>query len=315
MDNSNFPRASMETPPPPPGKNRNFKNIIIGVLGACVLGAGGFIVYQQAHTEKVYQQDQTQISQAVAEKSDVQKSFDASLAKLDEMKTVNSGLETKLASKNDEIAKNKAEIRSILNKKNATSAELARAKKLILDLNGKIDNLQKEVARLSKDNQRLNTDLAASNVVRQDLEKKVDVASTLNASNIVITPLKIKNNGDEKETTNARKVDKLKISFDVDNRIAKPGTTDVYVVVIGPDGQPMTAGSSGTFTTREEGDKPFTAKLPVEIETAKRKTVEFAFPNNNFQQGNYTIRIYQNGFKIGEGTRELKKGVLSSIFG
>ena len=308
MDNSNFPTATIESRPP--GKNKNLKNILIGVLGACVLGAGGYIIYQQGHTEKVYQQDQVQISKTIEEKSDIQKSFDASLAKLDEMKTVNAGLENKLAGKNGEIAKDKAEIRSILNKKNATAAELSRAKHLISELNGKISSLQQEVARLTKDNQKLNTDLVASNVVRQDLEKKVDVASTLNASNIVITPIKIKNNGVEKETTNARRVDKLKISFDVDNRIAKPGMTDVYVVVIGPDGKSLTADASGTFTTREEGNKSFTAKLPVDIETARRKTVEFAFANNNFQQGNYTIQIYQNGFKIGEGSRELRKGGL-----
>jgi hypothetical protein len=53
--------------------------------------------------------------------------------------------------------------------------------------------------------------------------------------------------------------------------------------------------------------------VPVDLETAKQKNVEFAFvPGQNFQQGNYTIQIYQNGFKIGEGTRMLKKGGLFS---
>ena len=84
---------------------------------------------------------------------------------------------------------------------------------------------------------------------------------------------------------------------------------------IGPDGKPLSVQSlnSGTFTTREEGDKAFTAKLPVEIETATKKNVQFAFtPGDNFQQGNYTVQIYQNGFLIGEGARELKKGGLFS---
>jgi hypothetical protein len=86
----------------------------------------------------------------------------------------------------------------------------------------------------------------------------------------------------------------------------------VYVVVIGPDGTPVTSGAE-TFTTREDGDKTYTAKLPIEIETAKRKNVEFAFsPGNKFMQGAYKIMIYQNGFLIGEGTRELKKGGLFS---
>jgi hypothetical protein len=43
------------------------------------------------------------------------------------------------------------------------------------------------------------------------------------------------------------------------------------------------------------------------------KKVEFAFtPNASFQQGIYTIQIYQNGFKVGEGVRMLKKGGLFS---
>ena len=45
----------------------------------------------------------------------------------------------------------------------------------------------------------------------------------------------------------------------------------------------------------------------------QKKNVEFAFtPADKFQLGTYTIQIYQNGFKIGEGTRELKKGGLFS---
>ena len=57
----------------------------------------------------------------------------------------------------------------------------------------------------------------------------------------------------------------------------------------------------------------YTAKLPVDLETAKKKNVEFAFsPGSNFIKGNYTIQIYQNGFLIGQSTRELKKGGLFS---
>ncbi len=278
---------------------------------------------------EVIQQQTTQIAAVTEEKSEVQRSFDASLARLDSMTTANKDLDSKLTAKNSEIAKVKSEIRSILNKKNATAAELSRAKTLIASLNGQIESLQVEVARLSQENEvlsndkvvltqekeKLTTDLTATTIVKQDLEKKVDVASTLNAYNIQITPINIKNNGKEKVSSVAKRVDKLLVSFDVDNRIAQPGMMDVYVLVIGPDGKPLSAEAlgSGTFTTREEGDKSFTAKVPVAVETAKKKNVEFAFtPGSNFQQGNYTIQIYQNGFKIGEGIRSLKKGGLFS---
>jgi hypothetical protein len=91
--------------------------------------------------------------------------------------------------------------------------------------------------------------------------------------------------------------------------------TDVYVCITGPDGKNMVvpAAGTGTFTTREDGDKSYTAKVPVDFEMSQKKKVEFAFtPAGKFQQGSYTIQIYQNGYKIGEGTSELKKGGLFS---
>jgi len=321
----NFPKTE---PIQSPGKG-NYKNVVIGVLAAGIIGLGGYLIVDKNKTVEVIHQQETQIASVSEEKSIVQKSFDASLARLDSMTSSNKGLEGKLTEKNGEIAKVKAEIRSILNKKNATAAELSRAKTLIDSLNGQIESMQVEVARLTQENQvlsndkvvltqekeKLTTDLTATTVVKEDLEKKVDVASTLNASNIQITPINVKNNGKEKISSVAKRVDKLVVSFVVDNRIAQPGMTDVYVLVIGPDGKPLSgeATGAGTFTTRDEGDKLYTAKVPVDVETAKRKNVEFAFkPGANFQQGNYIIQIYQNGFKIGEGTRSLKKGGLFS---
>jgi len=307
-------------------KTNGLKNAAIGVLAAAVLGMGGYMVYDKNKNAETIQQKETQIAQVSDEKSDIQVSFDASLARLDSMTSANSGLSSQLSDKNAEIAKTKNEIRSILNKKNATASELARAKTLIASLNDKITTLEADVARLTQDNQtltndkvvltqekeKLTTDLTATTEAKVNLEKKVDVASTLNASNIVITPVNVKRNGKEKVSSTAKRVDKLLVSFDVTNRIAEPGATDVYVVVIGPDGAPVASGAE-TFTTREDGDKTYTAKLPVQIETAKSKNVEFAFaPGSNFQQGAYKIMIYQNGFLIGEGTRELKKGGLFS---
>ena len=326
MSTTNFPTPSPENQPQTLPRKNNYKNAVIGVLAAGVLGLGGYMVYDKNKASDTIQQQQSQIAKVTDEKSDIQSSFDASLARLDSMATVNTGLNSQLTEKNSEIAKVKSEIRSILSKKNATAAELSRAKTLIAQLNDKISVLEQDVARLTEENQtlsndkvvltqekeKLTTDLATTTEVKQNLEKKVDVASTLNASNIAITPIDVRKSGKEKVSTTAKRVDKLLVSFDVTNRIAQSGSTDVYVLVIAPDGSAITS-SAETFTTREDGDKTYTAKLPVEIETAKKKNVEFAFaPGTKFQQGSYKIMIYQNGFLIGESIRELKKGGLFS---
>ncbi|MEO5908303.1 MAG: hypothetical protein ABIR50_03050 [Ginsengibacter sp.] len=305
------------------------KNLLLGILIAAILILAGFFIYDHSNSGEKLKAQETEVAKVTTEKSNIQSSFDASLARLDSMQTVNTEMDSNLSSNKNEIAKMKTEIRSILNKKNATAQELSRARNLIAQLNGKISDLESQVAVLTQQNDSLrqnvvvltnekatlSRNLDSTIVIKTVLEKKVDVASTLNADNITITPLKVRKNGKEKESTVAKRVDKLLVSFDVNNRIIQSGTTDLYVVVIGPDGKPITttASSNDTFTTREDGNKSFTAKLPVDLETAKTKNVQFAFaPGAHFQQGNYKIQIYQNGFLIGEKTRELKKGGLFS---
>jgi len=323
MNTSNYSSAPSDYEP----SRKNGKNTTIVVLAIAFAASLGYLVINNNNKATVVEQQQTQIAKVSDEKSTIQKSFDESLVRLDSMSTVSNGLKGTLATRNAEIAKRKTEIRNILNKKNASAAELAKAKELITQLNDKIGSMEQEVAHLTQDNQaltqdkavlttdkeKLTSDLTSTTAVKEDLEKKVDVASTLNASNIAITPVDVKSNGKEKVTSTAKRVNKLVISFDVNNRIAQAGSTDIYVCVMGPDGKSIATPTSGSFTTREEGDKSFTAKVPVDLETGKNKNVQFAFaPGANFQQGSYTIQIYQNGFKIGEGVRELKKGGLFS---
>ena len=310
-------------------KPRDSKNLFIGLLAAALIILAGFFIYDHSNSGEKIKTQQTEVAKVTTEKSNLQSSFDASLARLDSMQTVNTDINSQLTASKDEIAKMKTEIRSILNKRNATSHELSRARNLIAQLNGKITDLESQVAMLTQQNdslkqnvvvlttekETLSRNLDSTNVVKQVLEKKVDVASTLNADNISITPVKIRHNGKQKVSDVAKRVDKLLVSFDVNNRIIDPGEKDLYVVVIGPDGKPITTTDTtgDTFETRDEGNKTFTAKLPVDLETAKTKNVQFAFaPGDHFQQGSYKIQIYQNGFLIGEKTRELKKGGLFS---
>jgi hypothetical protein len=325
MSTTNYPSATPQSQPP----RKDFKNLIIGILAAGFLGTWGYLLWNNNKQEQVQQQQQTQIAKVTDEKGQLQKNFDDALVRLDSLTGTNNKMQTQLNERSTEIGKLKGQIRGILKKEKLTEEEKKKAELLIKDLNDKISNLEQEVARLTQENQqlttdktnltqekeKLTTDLQTTTTAKQDLEKKVDIASTLNASNIAITPVKDKKNGQEKVTTTAKKVDKLVISFDVANRIAQTGQTDVYVCITGPDGKAISVPSlgSGSFTTRDEGDKVFTAKVPVEIEASKTKSVQFAWKQNTpFLKGSYKIEIYHNGFKIGEGTRELKKG---GIFG
>jgi hypothetical protein len=326
MANTNYPSATPQTTPPAPQRNRAGKNLLIGLLAAGLLGTWGYLLYNKNKVSGELQQAKTESSNFEAERNSVKDMYDQAVARLDSITGANNNLQGEKSTLQKDIEAKQSEIRRILNDKNATVAELKRAKSLIAELNNQIATLQAENARLTGENQELtanNTQLTAEKSVleqnlqtttteRNDLSQTVDVGSTFSASNFQIAAVNEKKNGKEKATTTAKKVDKLVVSFDIENRIAKSGPADMYVMVTGPNGQVISDASmgSGTLTTRTDGDKAYTSKIPVEYEQGTRKTVQFPIRQADFQPGAYKIEIYHNGFKIGEGVRSLKKGGL-----
>jgi phage shock protein A len=324
MANTNYPTT--ESPRNNPPRNNNTKNILIGVLAAGLLGTWGYFLYDKNQSDEKIQVTQTQANMSMSSRDSVQLLYNDALTRLDSLTGNNNNLQGQLGERQSDITKLKNEINSILRKKNATQAELSRAKSLISTLNGKIANLEQEVARLTGENQQLasnntqltsekqvlETNLQTTTAEKDELASTVDVASTFSASNIQIKPVNEKKNGKEKETTTAKRVDKLVVSFDVENRVARTGPADLYVVVTGPNGQVVSDPSmgSGTLTTRTDGDRQFTYKSTLNYEQGTRKSVQIPLRQNDFQTGNYKIEIYQNGFKIAEGVRSLKKGGL-----
>ena len=322
MTNTNYPSASPTTTPQ---RSSNSKNIVIGLLAVALLGSWAYFLMKINRSDKEILSKSEEGVHYMSQRDSLESLYKFTLDKYDSVTVANNDLSGKLTTKQTEISKLKAEINSILKKKNATSSELARAKTLIDELNSQIETLQAENARLTGENQTLTTEKAQL-IVEKDtltanlnttqaekkvLEETVDVGSTFSASNIAIIPVNEKNGGKEKETTTAKKVDKLVVSFDVENRIAKSGPADMYILVTAPDGKVIDA-SGGTFTTREEGDKSFTSKLTVPYEQGKRQNVQLPLVQDKFQTGDYKIQVYHNGFKIGEGVRTLKKGGLFS---
>ena len=325
MTNTNYPSAN--TPNQAPKKDS--RGLIYGVLIAALLGTWGYVIWDKNKNKEVTGQLQTQVITADSAKQAIQLEYDAAIVRLDSISGAYNQLSGKMSERESEVTKLKSEIRGILSNRNATRAELNRAKSLIEELNGKIMGMEEEIARLSQENQTLttaNTTLSTEkaqlqeeyntvSTVKTELEGKVDVGSTLNAYNFNMTALNEKSGGKEVSTSKAKKADKFRVSFDVDNRLATSGTKELFVIVTAPDGKVITESGlgSGAFTTREEGEKTYTNKITVEYEQGQRKNVSFDLKQTDkYVPGDYKVEIFQNGFKIGNGKVTLKKG---GIFG
>lgn len=145
------------------------------------------------------------------------------------------------------------------------------------------------------------------NIKQKELQKKVDIAARLKAENILVAA--VNSRGKEREDGfKNRQIEKLKISFTLaDNDIAEFGTHDIYVQIIAPNNQPIfdVARGSGTFSIdgREEF---YTVHKEILFDNSKQELTYFYERGSNYTPGNYSVRIYADGYEIGTKNFEVK---------
>jgi hypothetical protein len=334
MAYENFPDTgnTQQPAPPPPPEKKNMRNLLtIGLLVA-LLGTWGYIIYDKNQTKEAIQLKDTQLATTTNEKDELRKELDDATMRYDMIKTSSANMshskDSVITQRDREIAEKKTKIQQLLTKANATKEELAQAKSLIASLNDdivgyktQIETLQgekivliqeKETVTKERDMARKETDDAKT--VIKEKEDIIDVGSTLHASNFSIAGINERKSGKEKTTTTAKKVDKLRISFDLDeNRITQSGNKTIYICITDPKGKPVSveALGSGLFTNRDGVERTFTQKVEINYTQGQRQTINVDWKqNSDFETGDYKIEVYNNGFKIGEGVRSFKKGGL-----
>ncbi len=309
------------TPQDPP-KNTPAKknNSIVYWVVILILLAGCIYLFmsksQMAESNAAdQQQKQQRIDSLNTEQATLQADFDAASAKIDQLVSQNSQLDSMMKGDQEAMKKLQGQIRSILAKKNATTAELTEAKAMIASLGDKTKAYEARIAELEKEN----TVLTGQNkVLTQERDSTVtqniaikQLASVLHASNIRMEAVHVKRNGKEKETKKAKKADVLRVTFDIDeNRIAESGTKMIYLRIIAPDATTLSnpANGSGMMTTTKGDHLSYTLSksLPLTTNQPLKNVVVDWNQQGDYVTGAYKIEIYNDGYTIGKGEVILK---------
>ena len=290
--------------------------ITISVLILIIVGS--WIYFNSSKVDIITTYD-NKIAVIDSAKAKIQAEFIEVSAKADSLTNQNTSLQGDLLDKSNQIQKLKSNISAILRKQNASNVELAEAKTLIADLNGKVTNLFADLSKaqaenkdltaknevLNTTNTTLNTNLTAT---QKEKERLQDIGSTLHASTFSIQELKVREDGTEKKTTNTRRANTIRLSFQIDkNKITPTGAQELFVCITGPDGKAFN--ETGKINTREDGTKNYSQKVSVKYEQNKELPVSYDIKNIKFTEGEYLVEIYHNGFKIGEGKTKLTKSL------
>ncbi len=306
------------TPPPQPPKRNNLwwlPWLIVALLG-------GTVIYLLQNKNKIEDRNDQLVDQTAKADSSykaIDIEYQAALARLDDLVSRNEEMARQMVDKDGEVAKLKSEIEGLLRKNNRSAADNDRAQKLIKQLNEKTRGYERRIAELEAENATLssrNTGLARERdstlTENAGLQQKVRLGAVLHASNIRMIPIDLRRGGKkEKETTKARRVDLMRILFDIDeNRIAESGPKDIYLRIMGPDGRLISNASIGSgMTTAADGSKiEYTLQKQVALtqnERAKDIALDWS-QENDFQKGTYQIVIFNEGYQIGSGSVTLR---------
>ncbi|MFK7950431.1 MAG: hypothetical protein AB8G11_22780 [Saprospiraceae bacterium] len=318
--------------------------IAIGVIAIlALLGVNAYLMIANKQKSETIEQTQDALTELEQVKAELDEEYTLALEQLESKKGENEQLNDIIEQQKAEIKAQKLRIDRTIRQGNTNSAELKKARQEIQQLIAQRDNYLARIEELNADKKLLEEKNVSLSSAKEELETtlttvkekaaeteanltaekeeikeakekadaKVARGSVLNARNITVTPLKIKRSGKEVETKYANKAEKLNICFDLDeNAITPSGNNKALIRILTPLGETLYVESqgSGEFANQSSGGG------------ASRFTAAKSFAYNNkttnicvgwsiqtpLTKGNYTVEVFNKGYKTGTKTFTLK---------
>jgi peptidoglycan hydrolase CwlO-like protein len=243
------------------------------------------------------------------EKSKLEVELNGLIVEYDSLKTKADTLDTQLQAEQDRIKK----LLSI-NASNATKikmykSELETLRKVMRSYIVQIDSLNTKNQQLADENMQVKNQLGKVNNDYQELAQKseelsstVKVAQKLTAKDIVIEGL----NKSSKPKDRVSRVEKIRVCFTVrENPVAKAGKKMIYIRIFRPDEVVLASSDGGTFEI-DGSSIAYSAKRELDYDNADIPICIFWDKTEELIAGTYIVKIYAEGYDIGNGSMVLK---------
>lgn len=342
MSTTNFNQPTTPTPYGSGGNNSNNDSqkrllTMAGIAIALLLGTTIYLAvgkYRQgqdfANLEMNFEQQKTALA-------DVENKYNTAVSELEQQKGINAELDAKINEQINELTNQKTQIDQLIRDKKDYRSSLARLESQKKEYLAEIENLKAKVGELTTQN----TELAANNeqlstnlnqtqaelattsqakaelisaktqleAEKQVLSKKADRGSAIDVKNIEAKPIDIRGSK-EKSKSRAKKVDKVSICFRTEaNEVTDAGQETFHIIIIDPTGQPLLNDALGSGVSRDkkaDAEFRFTTEATTSYNNEEVDVCGGWNPGANFIKGQYTVEIYNKGYKVGSTTFKLK---------
>ena len=209
------------------------------------------------------------------EKETLQEELDGLMEELETFKEENIEMDSTLQSIRIQIDEQTTEIENLLSKNRASRQELTQARTMLETLRSSMNNYKTEldqmklvnqqlnkqnlslkddvvareetiknqtdsISQLQLEQEMLNTKASILNEEKELLTSKVNRAAVLQTSSVEIAGVKYRSSGKEVMVHNAKRVEKMKVCFDVmSNPVAPPGQKEIMLRIVSPSGESL----------------------------------------------------------------------------
>jgi chromosome segregation ATPase len=284
--------------------NKKTSIVLIGALAALLILSASFFIIN-ASLKKQLGDQKIKSEKLLSEKLKLDESLKELKADMSALTGKNARLDKLLGEAKKKLQKKEAEIKRLI-AENATVGELrAQVRELELlreQLTRDIANLNINLAQLSDDNARLNDLLARTKNENELLAFDNTILRAMVADNYRIEALKGKH---EKLTINARKTDKLLVSFDLPSDVGR----NLYFKVNTPQGDEFSSRTdlSATINIVENNDRLLASANSEAGGSIGSKRVEMIYkPNKKLTKGVYRFNVYNDNSYLGSTQLRLK---------
>lgn len=336
---TNFNQPSTPTyGAPEGGSNPKRTTTIMGVVIAALLGLCVFLLVSKLNTGKQLDATTMELTQQKEAFTELDAKYNEAVTQLEQQKGINAELDAKINQQLAELESSKNQIAGLIRSNKdykGGMANLSRQKDQFL---AEIDDLKKQIGILTENNTQLsgqNEQLTSSlnetqtrlqeegtakaaliseksslESERNQLSKKVDVASAIRVKNVEVKARDVRSNGKERSNSKAKKVDKLSVCFVTEaNEIAEAGEETFYIRVVDPTGAPLAIESLGSgvgMNKRDESEFRYTTTATCNYTNGETQVCGAWQPGQNFVKGKYQVEIFNKGFLVGTGNFNLK---------
>jgi hypothetical protein len=286
--------------------------IYIGVI-AILLVVVGWLAYKVNTKEVLIVNQQGQI-QAVTDERDIL------AVELEAMKMGYDTLQTDNAEMAAKIEEQQSQLEGLIKKAKNKDYDISKLKKeaetLRTIMKGyihQIDSLQQANERLYAEKEaeanRANQAENRSNELQGELNVKNDMVSkgsVLSTGEFKNTGVNLKGSGKQVDTDRAARSEMIKSCFTVrKNPIVKPGSKNLFVRIIGPDGK-ILQGKDAMVVTLDGKQEQVSVSREIDYQNQDTDVCVYYTAQGELKKGNYKIFVYEAGRNIGSSDLVLK---------